>query len=118
RSRTILIVLTWPAPSNSACKSDSVVSYGRLPTYSLVLMNYSSISKDAVKSDGRLERNARRRNAGEARNSNLMREARSAAVREQTTVYHPRTVAAARAVSNNSWVFGRRVNLFQKFTQI
>jgi hypothetical protein len=64
-----------------------VVSYGRLPTYSLVLIaSNSCISKDATKSDGRLERNAQRRNAGESRNSDLMREARSAAVRKLATV--------------------------------
>src|SRR5688500_10238355 len=57
----MLMVLTAPAASNSVCKSASVVSYGRFPTYSLVFMNYSSISRDAMKSDGRLERNAQRR---------------------------------------------------------
>jgi hypothetical protein len=49
-------------------------------------MNYSCISKDAMKSDGRLERNAQRRNAGEARDSDLMRKARSAAVRKLARV--------------------------------
>src|SRR5947207_14891289 len=80
----MLMVATGPAPSKSACKSDSVVSNGRLPTYSLVLMHYSCISTDATTSDCRLERNARRRNAGEARNSDLMRKAESAAVRKLT----------------------------------
>jgi len=48
-------------------------------------MNYSCISMDAMKSDVRLERNAQRRNAGEARNSNLMRKAGSATVRKLMT---------------------------------
>jgi hypothetical protein len=49
-------------------------------------MKYSCISRDAMKSDGRLEQNAQRRNAGEARSSNLMREAGSAAVRKLAAV--------------------------------
>jgi len=35
-----------------------VVWYGKLPTYSFVLMNYSCIPLDATESDGRLELNA------------------------------------------------------------
>jgi hypothetical protein len=52
----------------------------------MLIASNSCISKDATKSDGRLERNAQRRNAGESRNSDLMREARSAAVRKLATV--------------------------------
>ena len=39
RSRITFTDATCPAPSNNVCKSVSVVSYGRLPTYSLLLIS-------------------------------------------------------------------------------
>jgi hypothetical protein len=45
-----------------------------LPTYNFVLMETLLHPEDANQSDGRPRRNARRQNAGESRNSDLMRE--------------------------------------------
>jgi hypothetical protein len=82
----MLMLATCPDVSNNVCRSVSVASYGRLPTYNLVLMNYSCISLDASESDNRLERNARDEAQERRGNSDLMRKAGSAAVRKADAV--------------------------------
>src|SRR5918996_1127446 len=73
--------------ANKACRSDSVVSYGRLPTYSLVFITTPACCK-CNGSDGGLERNARRRNAGETKSSDLMRKVGERSCQKVIQGYH------------------------------
>src|SRR6266550_398421 len=58
RSRMTFTVETLPAFANSAVRSSSLVSYGRLPTYSLLPILHSAHRIDALTETRRSERDA------------------------------------------------------------
>ena len=86
-----------------------MVSYGRLPTYSFVLMNYSCISTDALNlitgSSGMLGDETQERRE----NSDLMRKAVSAAAEEcSKNTIHRKPCVIARSLQETRCLLNRR----------